>query len=100
MQQRLSCAWMYLSWTSEHGRALDSLACSLRRHKYGADNIFPTMDWDTCQLSCGGADTLAFDLDFRARDVKARLLDDVDQRMQYLNSKAGGPPGPPSLGTS
>jgi len=92
MQQRLSCAWMYLSWTPENGRALEGLACSLRRLMYGSASIFPLMDWDTCQLSCGGPETLPFDLDYRAKDVHALSLDDVDQRMQYLNLQNGKKP--------
>lgn len=88
MQQRLSCAWMHLSWTPDNGRALEGLACSLRRRMYGADQIFPMMNWDTCQLSCGGPETLPFDLDYRMKDIHHQSLTDVDQKVQYLKLKS------------
>ena len=54
MQQRVACVWRYLSWHRVHGRALESLMCSLRRRLYGAD-IWPVMDWEKCRLTCRGS---------------------------------------------
>jgi len=67
---------------------MESLACSLKRRLFGTDNVYPLVRWDICALSCGGAETLEFDLDFKVDEVNVLRLDDVDQRMQYLRTKA------------
>lgn len=77
MQQRLACARLYLSWNRNHGRALESLACSLKRRLFGTDNVYPLVKWDICALSCGGTDTLEFDLDFMVDEVDVLKLDDI-----------------------
>ena len=84
MQQRLACAWMYLSWHSGHGKALETLVCSLKRRLYGSDNVYPTMDWEKCSLSCGGIETVAIDRIAQVEEVDALNVDEVDHKMQYL----------------
>lgn len=53
MQQRLNCAWRYVSWNWDYGRALETLMCGLKRLVHGLDKIWPAMNWNTCQLTCG-----------------------------------------------
>lgn len=63
------------------------MVCSLRRRLFGADNIFPVVDWEKCTLSCGGVETVAFDLDVKMKEVDILALDDIDHKMQYLRQK-------------
>ena len=56
MQHRLNCAWRYLSYNADHGRAEETLFCALRQRLYGRQNIWPVMDWDSCLLTCGSFD--------------------------------------------
>ncbi len=87
MQQRLACARLYLSWHSDHGRALDSLACSLKRRLYGPHNVYPMIDWDKCALSCEGQESTGIDLGLELADVDLMKLDDLDVKMQYLRQR-------------
>ena len=84
MKQRLACAWMYLSWHSKHGRALETLVCSLKRRLFGPTNVYPIIDWEKCVLSCGGIETVTVDFSLRVEEVDALKVDDVDLKMQYL----------------
>ncbi|KAK9817397.1 hypothetical protein WJX74_010418 [Apatococcus lobatus] len=53
MQHMMHCVWAFFSWKEKEGRALEALMCSLRRKLYGSHEAArPTIDPETCQLSC------------------------------------------------
>ena len=84
MQQRLNCAWRYVSYHAEFGRATETLMCALRHRTYGPDSIWPIMDWETCTLSCG----LSEDLDHEQIDAQPMRMSmsSYGHRMHWLNA--------------
>ena len=86
MQQRLNCASRYLSWNMQHGRALDAMLCALRKQMYGPENIWPTMDWETCTLHCGHFKDL--DTDQLLSDPPQLSVSNYEQRLAKLLLKS------------
>lgn len=52
MQKNLDCAWRLHTWRQPDGRAMEVVACVLRRRSRGLDGSVHVVDFNSCSMTC------------------------------------------------